>query len=67
MPAIISEVTKKSIAEELCFENTGTSDVIVYLRKEKARKRLDASFRTDASEGVLEKLCEKRECNDGGV
>ena len=42
--------------EELCFENTGTSDVIVYLRKEKARKRLDASLRTDASEGVLEKL-----------
>ncbi len=39
--------------EDLCLANTGTADVIAYLRKEKAMKRLPPSFRVEISEESL--------------
>ena len=41
---------------ELCFEHTGISDVIVYLRAERARKKLPPDQRVSVSEALLKAL-----------
>ena len=42
--------------DDLCYECQGTADVIVYLRKERARKKLPPSMRVKVSEAFLEQL-----------
>ena len=50
---------KKERLEELCYEHPGSSDVIIYLRKERAVKKLPADLRAESGEEFLKILREK--------
>ena len=45
--------------EKLCGSYGGNDQVIVYLRKEKAKKKMDEKFKISSSKDVFSKLCEK--------
>ena len=51
-----------SLKEELsdmCYENSGSSDVIIYLRKERAGKKLSQDLRVSLKKEFTEALCVK--------
>ena len=42
--------------EDMCFENQGTAEPVVYLKKEKSYKKLGRSLAVDGSEEFTERL-----------
>ncbi len=45
--------------EDMCYENSGSSDVIVYLRREKAAKKLSEDLRISPDKAFTDSLCVK--------
>lgn len=41
---------------DICFENPGTSDVVIYLRDRRAAKKLDAEYKISDSERAMQEL-----------
>lgn len=50
---------KREALEDICYEHTGLSDVIVYLRAERAKKKLPADRRVFAEPLLLSELSEQ--------
>lgn len=49
----------KDELSDMCYENSGSSDVIIYLRKERAKKILSEDLRVSLKKEFTDALCVK--------